>query len=120
MTVTGNKVSEMIDYVSESGMGAIGTPDDICAQIDRLLEQSNGGFGAYLMLAHEWANTQATRRSYELISKYVMPRYQGHAQATLNARARAAAARGGLVEEQRQAIEAVAAKHAAETAALKR
>src|SRR5690606_28296068 len=104
-----------IDYVAESGMGAIGTPDDVCAQIDRLLAQSNGGFGAYLMLAHEWANTQATRRSYELIAKYVMPRYQGQAQATLNARARAAAARGELVEAQRQAIEAVQAKHAAET-----
>ena len=41
--------------------------------------------GAFLMLAHEWANTQDTRRSYELISKYVMPRYQGQAQATLDA-----------------------------------
>jgi len=117
MTVSGNKVSEMIDYVAESGMGAIGTPDDVCAQIDRLVAQSNGGFGAYLMLAHERANTQATRRSYELISKYVMPRYQGQAQATLDARARAAAARGELVEAQRQAIEAVQAKHAAERAA---
>jgi len=116
----GKDVGEMIDYVAESGMGAIGTPDDVCAQIDRLLAQSNGGFGAYLMLAHEWANTQATRRSYELIARYVMPRYQGQAQATLNARARAAIARSELVEAQRQAIEAVQAKHAAETAALKR
>ncbi|HMM75233.1 MAG TPA: LLM class flavin-dependent oxidoreductase [Gammaproteobacteria bacterium] len=120
MNVMGKDVGEMIDYVAESGMGAIGTPDDVCAQIDRLLAQSNGGFGAYLMLAHEWANTQATRRSYELIARYVMPRYQGQAQATLNARARAAIARSELVEAQRQAIEAVQAKHAAETAALKR
>lgn len=119
MNVSGSEVGEMIDFVAESGMGAIGTPDDVCAQIDKLLAQSKGGFGAYLMLAHEWANTQATRRSYELISKYVMPRYQGQAQATLNARARAAAARGDLVEAQRQAIEAVTAKHAAETAARK-
>jgi limonene 1,2-monooxygenase len=75
----------MIDFVIESGMGAIGTPDDICAQIDGLYSQSNGGFGAFLMLAHEWANTHDTQRSYELIAKYVMPRYQGQAQATLDA-----------------------------------
>ena len=120
MSVSGNTVREMIDFVAESGMGAIGTPDDVCAQIDKLVAQSNGGFGAYLMLAHEWANTQATRRSYELIAKYVMPRYQGQADATLNARARAVAARGDLVEQQRQAIEAVTAKHAAEIAAQRR
>lgn len=120
MSVKGDSVREMIDYVAESGLGAIGTPDDVRAQIDRLVAQSNGGFGAYLMLAHEWANTQATRRSYELIAKYVMPHYQGQAAATLNARARAAAARGELVEQQRLAIEAVTARHAAEQAAKAR
>lgn len=117
MSVKGNSVHEMIDYVAESGLGAIGTPDDVRAQIDRLVAQSNGGFGAYLMLAHEWANTQATRRSYELIAKYVMPHYQGQAAATLGARDRAVAARGELVEQQRIAIEAATARHAAEQAA---
>jgi len=120
MNVKGDSVREMIDFVAESGLGAIGTPDDVRAQIDRLVVQSNGGFGAYLMLAHEWANTQATRRSYELIAKYVMPHYQGQAAATLNARARAVAARGELVEQQRQAIEAASARHAAEQAAKTR
>ena len=79
--------------------------------------ESNGGFGAFLMLAHEWANTLDTQRSYELIAKYVMPRYQGQAQATLNAIERAKALRGDLVEKQRAAIEIVTAKHEAEKAA---
>jgi limonene 1,2-monooxygenase len=117
MTVSGNDIDAMIDFVIESGMGAIGTPDDICAQIDGLYSQSNGGFGAFLMLAHEWANTLDTQRSYELIAKYVMPRYQGQAQATLNAIERAKALRGDLVEKQRAAIEIVTAKHEAEKAA---
>lgn len=117
MTVNGNDVDAMIDFVIESGMGAIGTPDDICAQIDGLYTQSNGGFGAFLMLAHEWANTQDTQRSYELIAKYVMPRYQGQAQATLNAIDRARALRADLVEKQRAAIESVTARHEAEKAA---
>jgi hypothetical protein len=42
------------------------------AQIERLWQQSNGGFGAYLLLAHNWANPQATLRSYELIAREVM------------------------------------------------
>ena len=119
MTVAGNEVDAMVDFVMESGMGAIGTPDDICEQIDKLVAQSNGGFGAFLMLAHEWANTQDTRRSFELISKYVMPRYQGQAQATLDAISRARALRPELVEKQRLAIESVTARHEAEKAARK-
>ena len=38
-----------------------------------------------------WANTEATRRSYELIAKYVMPEFQGQAHATRDAVARARA-----------------------------
>jgi limonene 1,2-monooxygenase len=53
----------------------VGTPDDLIRQIERLEEQS-GGFGAFLVTAHEWANRAATRRSYELIARYVMPRFQ--------------------------------------------
>ena len=41
-----------------------------------------------LLLAHEWANPEATRRSFELIAQHVMPAFQGQAQATLDAKAR--------------------------------
>ena len=120
MNLTGNEVGEMIDYVSESGTGVIGTPDDCKQQIERLLAQSNGGFGTFLLLAHEWANTAATRRSYELIAKYVMPEFQGQARGTLNAVAHARKLRERLKQEQQAAIEAMQAKHAAEVAALKK
>ena len=43
------------------------------------MKQSNGGFGCYLLLAHEWANPEATRRSYELIAQHVFPEFQGQA-----------------------------------------
>ncbi|MGE3848009.1 MAG: LLM class flavin-dependent oxidoreductase [Gammaproteobacteria bacterium] len=118
MNLTGNEVGEMIDYVSESGTGVIGTPDDCKQQIERLLAQSNGGFGTFLLLAHEWANTAATRRSYELIAKYVMPEFQGQARGTLNAVAHARKLREKLKQEQQAAIEAMQAKHAAEIAAF--
>ena len=32
--------------------------------------------GTFLLLAHNAANWEATRRSYELFARYVMPRFQ--------------------------------------------
>ena len=52
-----------------------GTPDDIADKIEEMLEHS-GGFGTFLFLAHNAANSEATRKSYELFARYVMPRFQ--------------------------------------------
>ena len=74
-------VGELIEFVNGSGLGSIGTVDMACEQIERLQKQS-GGFGCYLTLAHEWANPEATKRSYELIAQRVFPEFQGHAAQT--------------------------------------
>ena len=71
-------VREMIEFVNDSGLGSIGTADMACEQIERLQKQS-GGFGCYMCLAHEWANPEATKRSYELIAQRVFPEFQGQA-----------------------------------------
>jgi limonene 1,2-monooxygenase len=63
MAVHGTQREEMIDFVNDSGLGAIGTPEMCRAQIERLWAQSNGGFGAYLLLAHNWADFEATKRA---------------------------------------------------------
>ncbi|GAA0920117.1 LLM class flavin-dependent oxidoreductase [Pseudonocardia zijingensis] len=115
MAVEGGDVREMIDFVNEAGIGAIGTPEDAAAQVQRLVDQS-GGFGAMLLLAHEWANPQATRRSYELIAQHVMPRFQGQAQATLDAKARASDARSGHAEQQVAAVAHMTEKYQKELA----
>ena len=117
MSMPGSNVKEMIAYINESGLGAIGTPDMCIAQIERLQAQSNGGFGAYLMLAHNWANRDATLRSYELIARHVMPRFQGHHRATLDAADRARDARPALAEVHAKAVEAATQRYAAEVAA---
>jgi hypothetical protein len=109
-------VREAIDFVNESGLGSIGTPDDAVEQIERLQKQS-GGFGCYMTLCHEWANPEATRRSYELIAQNVFPRFQGHAASTLAARERARAGREHLAERNMQAVTDMVEKHAAELAA---
>ena len=64
-----------IDAIVESGLAVIGTPDDCIAQIEKLQKQS-GGFGCFLQLAHNWANWEATKHSYELIARFVMPHFQ--------------------------------------------
>jgi len=117
MSMPGSNVKEMIAFINDSGFGAIGTPDMCVAQIERLQAQSNGGFGAYLMLAHNWADQQATLRSYELIARHVMPRFQGHHHATIGAAQRATAARPALAEVHAKAVETASQRYAAEVAA---
>lgn len=75
----GSNFEERLAWVTESGLGVIGTPDDAIAQIERLYAQSNGGFGSYLIQHAEWADPQATNRSYELFAQYVKPHFQKRA-----------------------------------------
>jgi limonene 1,2-monooxygenase len=58
--------------IATFGKLTLGTPDDAIAAIESLREHS-GGFGCLLLLAHNCANPEATRKSYELIARYVMP-----------------------------------------------
>ena len=69
----------------ESGMAVVGTPEDAVAQIQRL-ERQSGGFGAMLLMAHDWADREATFRSYELLAKEVFPHFQGSANRAIASR----------------------------------
>jgi alkanesulfonate monooxygenase SsuD/methylene tetrahydromethanopterin reductase-like flavin-dependent oxidoreductase (luciferase family) len=106
----GDTLQERIAWANETGVGAIGTPDDVVNQIEALWKQS-GGFGAYLCMAHDWANPQATLRSYELLSQYVFPVFQGQKLRLLDAERRAQAVRAELNEQQAAAIEAATVRH---------
>ena len=68
--------ASLVDALNASGFAVIGTVEDAIAQVKRLDEQSKG-FGAFLLMAHEWADREATRRSYELFSRYVIPEVTG-------------------------------------------
>jgi limonene 1,2-monooxygenase len=61
----------------KDGSTLVGSPETIIKGIERLLGYSDGGFGGFLFRAHDWANREATWRSYELFARYVMPRFQG-------------------------------------------
>ena len=60
-----------------AGAGVIGTPDDLVAAI-RHLQEITGGFGVVLGFAHDWANREATMRSWELVARYVIPELNGY------------------------------------------
>jgi limonene 1,2-monooxygenase len=105
MTMPGDNVEEMIAFVNDSGFGAIGTPDMAVAQIERLKAQSRGGFGAYLLLAHNWADPAATKRSYELIAREVMPHFQGQHLPTMTAQQRAREQRPDLADVHMKAVD---------------
>ena len=73
-----------------AGAAVIGTPDDLVAGI-RHLQEVTGGFGVVLGFAHDWANREATLRSWDLMARYVIPEINGttagirESQAYLNA-----------------------------------
>lgn len=113
MTMPGEQLDEMIDVINENGAGVIGTPERAREQVQRLWDQS-GGFGCMLQMGHEWANPAATRRSAELFAAEVMPHFQGQAQPTLDAAARAGQARDALAQSQLDAVAHMTEKYESE------
>jgi limonene 1,2-monooxygenase len=60
-----------------AGASVVGTPDQLVAMV-RNLQQVTGGFGTVLGFAHDWANREATLRSWELFARYVIPELNGY------------------------------------------
>jgi limonene 1,2-monooxygenase len=58
-------------------VATIGTPDDLVARIKAVLEAS-GGFGTVVGFVHDWANPENTRRSWDMVARYVVPEINGY------------------------------------------
>jgi limonene 1,2-monooxygenase len=106
-----DNATEMADAINASGFAVIGTVEDAIAQIQRLWDQSNGGFGTFLQMATDWADTDATRHSYELMARYVFPEFQSSAVSTTRSRDWAAENRPKFIGEVGAAIMSAVAKH---------
>jgi limonene 1,2-monooxygenase len=75
---------ELLEQVADrgsagAGAAVIGTPDELIAAIRHLYELT-GGFGVVLGFAHDWADREATARSWDLVARYVIPELNGHVQ----------------------------------------
>ncbi len=68
-------VADPVQWLMETGTACIGTPDDAVAYVDRLMKGS-GGFGVLCELAQNWADWEATKRHYELMARFVHPKFQ--------------------------------------------
>lgn len=64
------------DLLVDAGRAVIGTPDDAIAMIERL-QAKQGEFGVILLQAHNWAEWEETKKSYELYARFVMPHFAG-------------------------------------------
>src|SRR4029453_9896052 len=58
-------------------VATIGTPDDLVQRIKSVLEIS-GGFGTVVGFVHDWANPENTRRSWDMVARYVVPEINGY------------------------------------------
>ncbi|HZP42564.1 MAG TPA: LLM class flavin-dependent oxidoreductase [Candidatus Binatia bacterium] len=110
---------DMVDAVNATGLAVIGTPEDAARQLERLWEKS-GGFGTYLFMVHDWADREATLRSYELFARFVMPQFQSSLPRLRASRDWAAENRDTFIGSAVQAIGKAIQDHAAEQAARKR
>ena len=67
-----------VDQLTTAGGAAvIGTPDDLIKAIREMLEIT-GGFGRVIGFVHDWANPDNTRRSWDLVARYVVPEINGY------------------------------------------
>ena len=69
---------EAVDGVAfaELSTAVIGTPDDLVTRIREMMEIT-GGFGCVIGFVHDWANRENTRRSWDMVARYVIPQVNG-------------------------------------------
>ena len=102
-------LDEDIDAMLASGLAVIGTPEDLIRQLERLWEKS-GGFGCWLDFAHNWADVEATRRSYELIARFVVPHFRRANRQRIDALEWAASNRAEFIGRRTEAVQHEIAK----------
>jgi limonene 1,2-monooxygenase len=98
-------------------VATIGTPDDLVARIKSVLEIS-GGFGTVVGFVHDWANPENSRRSWDMVARYVVPEINGYLAGLRTSREFVADNRE-YFNRARQAVMAKITENPAAAAALK-
>jgi limonene 1,2-monooxygenase len=106
--------ADVVDWYVDQNIAVIGTPEDAIARIEAL-QAKQGQFGAVLIHAHNWADWPATKRSYELYARYVMPHFSGSNTARKESYEWVGTHRQQLSDLKRGAVEKMFEKHQAES-----
>ena len=69
-------VTNIGEFIIKAERAIVGTPEDAIREIENM-QRGSGGFGVVMFMCHEWADWDATRRSYELFARHVIPHFQG-------------------------------------------
>ena len=105
-----------IQWWMDTGLGVIGTPDDAVAAIQRIYDRY-GEFGCVLNLPNTFAGFEATKKSFELYARFVMPHFR---KTNVNRQASydwVAENRHQLRAKRDSAVQAMIKKHKSETEA---
>jgi limonene 1,2-monooxygenase len=70
-------LAQLTDGKAGIGSSVIGTPDELVKAV-RQVQAVTGGFGVVLGFCHDWANPEATLRSWDLFARYVVPELNGY------------------------------------------
>ena len=79
VSIPGVEPENAIEAAIEAGSAIVGSVDDCVAGIRRMQEET-GGFGTLLVYLQDWADPERTRRSYDLLARYVAPHFTGSAR----------------------------------------
>ena len=70
-----DSIADPINYGIENKILLVGTPEDAIREIERI-DKITGGFGVFLMFAHNFVPWEAAKKSYELMARYVIPYFR--------------------------------------------
>ncbi|BCW87834.1 Limonene 1,2-monooxygenase [Alphaproteobacteria bacterium SO-S41] len=101
------------------GTIVVGTPDEAIAQIRRL-QAKQGEFGAFLQLAHNWAQWDKTKKSYELWARHVSPVINNTNSARIDSYEEVKGGREKYMGAAMNAVMQTLQKHAVDEAAKKK
>jgi limonene 1,2-monooxygenase len=108
---------DTVDHIIDQHIGVIGTVDDAIAMIQRLWDKQE--FGVFLLQANNWADWAATKRSYELYARYVIPFFSGVNLPRQEGYTWVTAHTESLTRMRKSAAQDMFAKHEAERAAVR-
>jgi len=105
--------ADPLEWFVENNYGVVGTPADAITLIERL-QAKQGEFGVFLHQAHNWADWEETKRSYELYARYVMPHFSRDNRPRIDSYDWCTEHRDELSEKRSAAARAMFDKHEAE------